>query len=88
VNYFQNFTLFIQNSLPLNQYIARIDLKVFENSHCTPFVESHFKIDPVDRLSHDILYKHFGIGDHPDVLIINFPQPVTTWRTSKILRWE
>jgi hypothetical protein len=29
VNYFQNFTLFIQNSLPLKQYIAGIDLKVF-----------------------------------------------------------
>jgi hypothetical protein len=41
VNYFQNFALFIQKSLPLNQYIAGIDLKVFENSRCTPFVESH-----------------------------------------------
>jgi hypothetical protein len=38
VNYSQNFNLFIQNSFPLNQYIAGIDLKVFENSHCTPFV--------------------------------------------------
>jgi hypothetical protein len=44
LNYFQNFTLFIQNSLLLNQYIAGIDLKVFENSHCTPFVESHLKL--------------------------------------------
>jgi hypothetical protein len=25
INYFQNFTLFIQNSIPLNQYIAGID---------------------------------------------------------------
>jgi hypothetical protein len=25
VNYFQMFTLFIQNSLPLNEYIAAID---------------------------------------------------------------
>jgi hypothetical protein len=44
VNYFQNFALFIQNSLLLNQYIAGIDLKVFENSHCTHFVESHLKL--------------------------------------------
>jgi hypothetical protein len=44
VNYFQNFTLFIHNILLLNQYIAGIDLKVFENSHCTPFVESHLKL--------------------------------------------
>jgi hypothetical protein len=44
VNYFQNVTLFIQNSLLLNQYIAGIDLKVFENSHGTPFVESHLKL--------------------------------------------
>jgi hypothetical protein len=44
VNYFQNFTLSIQTSLLLNQYIAGIDLKVFENSHCTPFVESHLKL--------------------------------------------
>jgi hypothetical protein len=33
VNYLQNFTLFNQNSLPLNQY-----------SHCTPFVESNLKL--------------------------------------------
>jgi hypothetical protein len=44
VNYFQNFTLFIQNSLLLNQYIAGINWKVFKNSHCTPFVESHLKL--------------------------------------------
>jgi hypothetical protein len=44
MNYFQNVTLFIQNSLPLNQYIAGIDLKIFENSHCAPFVESHLKL--------------------------------------------
>jgi hypothetical protein len=33
-----------QNSLLLNQYIAGTDLKVFENSHYTPFVESHLKL--------------------------------------------
>jgi hypothetical protein len=44
MNYFQNFTLLIQNSLPLSQYIAGIDLNVYENSHCTPFVESHVKL--------------------------------------------
>jgi hypothetical protein len=44
VNYFQNFTLFIQNGLLHNQYIAGIDFKVFENSHYTPFVESHLKL--------------------------------------------
>jgi hypothetical protein len=44
VNYFQNFTLFIQNNLALNQYMAGINLKVSENSHCTPFVESHLKL--------------------------------------------
>jgi hypothetical protein len=44
VNYAQNFTLSIQNSLLLNQYIAGIDWKVFENSHCTRFVESHLKL--------------------------------------------
>jgi hypothetical protein len=41
---FSKFHSFIQNSLLLNQYIARIDLKFFENSHCTPFVESHLKL--------------------------------------------
>jgi hypothetical protein len=44
VNYFQIVTLFIQNSLLLNQYIAGIDWQVFENSHCTAFVESHLKL--------------------------------------------
>jgi hypothetical protein len=44
IKYFQNFTLFIQNSLPLNQCIAGIDLKVSENSHCTPFVKTHLKL--------------------------------------------
>jgi hypothetical protein len=38
VNYFQNFTLFFHNSVLLNHYIGVIDLKVFEKSHCTPFV--------------------------------------------------
>jgi hypothetical protein len=41
---FSKFTLFIQNSLLLNQYIAGIDLKVFENSHCAPFVKSYLKL--------------------------------------------
>jgi hypothetical protein len=46
-SYFQNFTLLIHSSLPKNQYIAGIDLKVFENSHCTPFVGT-FPFDLLD----------------------------------------